>query len=57
MKLHYEQSCSNSIDLIDDIGNIIGSIDSGDKDIMDHEIEIAELICNSFNDSIESENF
>lgn len=58
MKLHWEQTCCNSIDLLDCAGNVVGSImtNGGENDITKAEESVAELICEAFNNTPESDD-
>jgi hypothetical protein len=54
MHLRYDHNCCNSIDLIDDeTGEVIGCIhgpNEGGGDITDEQIDLADDICNAYND-------
>jgi len=57
MKLHTDERCCNAILLLDEADNEIGTINGpcgGEDNITPEEREIAELICDTFNDSPES---
>jgi hypothetical protein len=52
MRLSFEQTTCNSIDLFDEEGSKIGCIygpREGDDDITQHELELASEICDRYN--------
>ena len=59
MILHTEQNCNNAIDLVDELGDIVGSVEGaheGDDPVGPSETYIAELICRAFNEHPDSES-
>ncbi len=58
MLLHIEQPACNAVDLVDEEDNLVASVngtDEGVDDITPREVQIAEILCSSFNNSAEAE--